>query len=43
MANLAEGVERASFTLVRAAEASILKTSVFRPRENALRSIYRLN
>jgi hypothetical protein len=36
IANLAEGVERASFALVRAAEASILKTSVFRLRENAL-------
>jgi len=34
--NLIEGVERASFTLVRAIEASTLKTSVFRPKENVL-------
>ena len=43
IANLVEGVERASFTPARAVEAFILKTSVFRPRENALWSIYRLN
>jgi hypothetical protein len=43
MANLVEGKKRAALALVRAIEASALKTLAFYPSENALWLIYRLN
>jgi len=43
MANLAKRKERATLAPAKDIEASASKTSAFRPSENALRSIYRLN